>query len=186
MDLYVSTYYNEKFTNRRQLWILNVTLVLTWASVTLGDQKDKPWPIFCIFPSLMIQYLVDFLRKSKSSQSIYRFILNECWILNAFLFTIWTFYGGRFPWFFIPLIVMATPVMMYRVYNIDGEKKKWPLIVVMVAMTSLLCFFIWIFTYQVIPWFPIPASMLSLNLILIYLITFISHRYSNSDIGSKI
>lgn len=112
--------------------------------------------------------MVDFIRKPHNERNTFKFILSETWILSGFLFVIWAFYGGPFPWFFIPAIVLFTPIIMYRIRFIDGEKKIWPLVAIAVGMLSLLTFFIWMFTYDKYPWFPIPAS----KFLYIYVILF--------------
>lgn len=135
-----------------------MTLVIVWATDIPSIGLIPFYPIFVIFPSLIIRSLVDFIRKPRNERNTFKFMLSETWILCGFFFFIWVFYGGPFPWFFIPSFVLFTPIIIYRLRFIDGEKKIWPLVAVGVGMTCLLTFFIWMFTYDKIPWFAIPAS----------------------------
>lgn len=159
--------------------MLNIGLFLTWAfqlplgdaaqcasyvnpvdgSVVIPARSTPPWPIFPAAVSLIGAVAAHYLKQPKESRRWFRLLLNEYWIVNGACFLIWLFFGQGFPWWIFPLVVLALPVVIYRMRYDYKETRMWTYAAVISIALNLLLFLTWIFTATGFPWPLFPLGL---------------------------
>eukprot|EP01122_Echinamoeba_exundans_P009302 TRINITY_DN3250_c0_g1_i2.p1 TRINITY_DN3250_c0_g1~~TRINITY_DN3250_c0_g1_i2.p1 ORF type:complete len:205 (+),score=38.16 TRINITY_DN3250_c0_g1_i2:896-1510(+) len=133
--------------------------MMYFAYVTL--QHDFPWWIYPAIVSAMV--LVPFYGKTREHLNLsdrYNLIWLEYWLLNLALFLTWAnAIPLGHPWFFYPLILLAIPLIMFRV-RVHYKETRIPVLVgIPLVMINLCCFLGWGFSESAWPWFIIPLGL---------------------------
>lgn len=134
--------------------LINVMMYLTF--VTL--QHDFPWWIYpCLVSAMVLVPLWGKTRESLNLSDRYNLIWLEYWLLNLTLFLTWAnVLPLGHPWFFYPMILLAIPLVVYRIRT-HYKETRIPVLVGIPLVMINLCFFIgWGFSDSPGPWFLIP------------------------------
>jgi len=79
-----------------------------------------------------------------------------------------------FPWWIIPLFVLAVPLAILYMRTVYGERRWWLYVVVSLAILNMLTFLLWGFLPYPLPWFLIPWVLSGL------IVAFLWFKYRNS------
>jgi len=78
----------------------------------------------------------------------------EYLILNVVFFLAWVDAPTRvFPWFFIPMCLLAIPVVIIYMRDVYAETRWWLYLAAALVLTNLMFFLVWGFTTVKWPWF---------------------------------
>jgi len=136
--------------------ILNVMLFFTYVIT----RSQFPWWIYPPIVSAMVLGPIYFKHKAHPTYSDnFNLLWLEYWLLSALLFFTWASIPLGHPWFFYPVIVLAVPLIMYRVWTHYKERRVPVLVGIPLGFANLLMFIGWGFSPIGWPWFLIPLAV---------------------------
>jgi len=77
----------------------------------------------------------------------------EYCILNVLLFLAWLIYAKEFPWWIIPMFILAIPLIIVYMRVNYAEYRVWLYVCVALVVLDVMFFLIWGFVLSGFPWF---------------------------------
>lgn len=87
-----------------------------------------------------------------SQEDLFRYTLLEYVCVCLILFFTWINLGLGHPWFFYPMLVLASPLLHWRMRMFE-ENRFFVLAIPQLVILNLIIFVAWEFTYSKVPWF---------------------------------
>jgi hypothetical protein len=137
--------------------IFNVILFLTWGlTQPVGEMKlEPPWFIYPALISAMGCVAFHFIQKKDWASAI----LHEYWLVCLTFFLSWLFYGRGFPWWVYPCFTLAIPVIIYHMIFVQGDRRLWSVLGMVLVIVNIMLFLTWEFTAVAFPWFIFPLAV---------------------------
>lgn len=89
----------------------------------------------------------------------YRLAVFEYACISLALFITWVNVKLGHPWFFYPILALASPLIYWRMRK-ESERRLWVLAIPQLILLNLIVFIAWAFTSSKIPWF-VPVFVIS-------------------------
>jgi len=128
--------------------LINFMLFLTDGLTTEGFPE---WWFYPAGISCMILLAIHTYKYSEFSIETTCFY--EYCIANTLMFLGWLQTPGIFPWWIIPIFILAAPLAVVYMRNIYGEMRIWVYFIVCLILINIMFFLIWGFVESNIPWF---------------------------------
>ena len=134
---------------------------------------EPPWFIYPALISTMGCVAFHFLQKKDYASAM----LHEYWLVCLTFFLSWLFYGRGFPWWYVlealltsmathfilrkrvyPCFTLAIPVIIYHMIFVQGDRRLWSVLGMVLVIINMMLFLTWEFTAVAFPWFVFPLA----------------------------
>jgi len=166
MTLTAQVHYQSQQYWRGVVMIVVIANFMLFLTDGLSSRAFPKWWVYPAILSAMILVGISTWRMGTFTAVTTAFY--EYCLVNVLFFMVWLEYLRGFPWFVLPMFLLAVPLSVVYMRMSYAETRIWLYVIVSLVLVDLMLFLVWGFVDSGFPWFLIVWAVSGAVIIFLY------------------